>query len=169
MEMYFTTSTVKDWIRLFDRPDLRGIVLESLRFVIRDHRIQLHGYVLMPNHLHLIFSPIPPQTISTVFRDFHKYTSQQMIKILRNEHSDVLNTFTSPRTDRLVQIWQATHAPKEIESATFFRQKLDYIHNNPCSERWLLSNTPEEYLYSSARDYILGEVGMIEITKIPLS
>jgi len=35
-----------------------------------------------------------------------------------------------------------------------FLQKLNYIHNNPCQEKWNLANNPEDYKYSSAANYI---------------
>jgi putative transposase len=165
-EMYFTTSTVKDWMRLFSEERFRNIILKSLEFLIRENRIDLHGYVLMPNHLHSIFTVRASYNLGNIFRDFHKFTSQQIIKLLRNQNSGTLNKFVSQRSDRKYQIWQATHAPKEIETFDFFKQKLNYIHWNPCSGRWHLCEQPEEYLYSSARDYLTDEEGLLKIVKV---
>jgi len=78
--MFFTTSTVKDWIPIFQEERFRRIVIDSIKFLINQKRIRLHGYVIMPNHLHLIFSVVNPFVLSDIFRDFHKFTSQQIIK-----------------------------------------------------------------------------------------
>jgi hypothetical protein len=36
-------------------------------------------------------------------------------------------------------------------------QKIDYIHYNPLTERWLLAEDPCDYYYSSAKYYLQGE------------
>jgi putative transposase len=166
--LYFTTSTIKDWYPLFNYDRFRKIIIASIAFLIDQNRIKLHGYVIMPNHLHLLFRVLEPNQLSDIFRDFHKFTSQQILKILRYKRSELLESFLSPERDRKYQIWQTTHAPKEIISVPFYLQKLDYIHRNPCQEHWKLVNKPEDYLYSSAADYILGVKGSLPIEKLLL-
>jgi len=68
--------------------------------------------------------------------------------------------------DRTYQIWQNSHSPKQIISFPFFRQKLEYIQNNPCTEHWQLCELPEQYPYSSASDYLLDKPGILDIEKI---
>jgi len=164
--MYFVTSTIKDWIPLLSNPEFMNIIIESFRFLIDDSRIQLHGYVLMPNHIHAIYTVQKDFSLSDIFRDFHKFTSQQMIKLLRNKGDGELERFRSQKKDRIYQIWQTTHAPKQIESYPFFCQKLEYIHFNPCTERWRLCEFPEDYMYSRASDYLLDESGLLPIEKV---
>jgi hypothetical protein len=77
-------------------------------------------------------------------------------------------SFLSKRSDREYQIWYATNAIKNISSLIFFRQKLNYIHNNPKQENWLLVDNSEDYIYSSARDYLLGEKGLLPLEKLSL-
>lgn len=160
---YFITSTANGWIRLFDRPEFSQIILNSLAFMISEERIKLHGYVIMPNHLHLILTVSKSYDLSSFLRDFHKFTSQQIIKILRNESSSLLEKLEVDKNDRRYQVWMETHAPKAIEMFPFLRQKLEYIHNNPLSPRWSLCDKPEDYPFSSARDYILKEDGKLKI------
>jgi REP element-mobilizing transposase RayT len=166
MGMFFTTSTVKDWYPLLNHELFRNIVMGSIVFLIDQNRIKLHGYVIMPNHLHLIFTVLDPFHLHEIFRDFHKFTSQQILKILRNEGLNQLIRFQSDYADRKYQIWQTTHAPKEIVSFPFYRQKLEYIHWNPCNERWKLCEKPEDYPFSSAADYLSEIKGPIPIEKI---
>lgn len=131
--------------------------------MISEERISLHGYVIMPNHLHLILTVAESYDLPSFLRDFHKFTSQQIIKILRNESSSLLEKFEVDKSDRRYQVWLETHSPKMIETFPFFRQKLEYIHNNPLSPRWRLCERPEDYQLSSARDYILKEDGKLKI------
>lgn len=166
MKTYFITSTIKNWIHLLSNKGLRDVILESIQFMINDQRILLHGYVIMPNHIHKILTVRKPYNLSQIFRDFHKYTSQQMIKIMRNNKDPILSKFRSNRNDRYYQIWQTTHYPKEIETFSFFKQKLEYIHYNPCTEHWRLSKAPEDYPFSSAGDYLANIPGILKINKI---
>jgi putative transposase len=49
------------------------------------------------------------------------------------------------------KFWQDGNHPVELTDYNFIRQKLHYIHNNPVVEGFV--EQPEEYLYSSARNY----------------
>ena len=55
MSMFFTTSTIKEWYPLLKQEKFRNIVISSIEFLINEERIKLLGYVIMPNHLHMIF------------------------------------------------------------------------------------------------------------------
>jgi putative transposase len=165
MVMFFTTSTIKDWYPLLKQERFRKIILDSMSFLIEKGRIKLHGYVIMPNHIHAIYSVLNPYNLFEIFRDFHKFTSQQILKILRTENPELLSRFESEYADHRYQIWQTSHAPKEIVSLKFYLQKLEYIHLNPCREQWNLCERPEEYPFSSAADYILGIDGPLSIDK----
>jgi hypothetical protein len=48
----------------------------------------------------------------------------------------------------------------------FIRQKLNYIHLNPCSGKWKLALCPEDYLQSSAKFYSTGEQGIFPVTHV---
>ena len=74
MNMYFITSTIKDWIHLLSMQEFRGIVIQSIVFLIQDKRIRLHGYVIMPSHIHTIYIVEEPFSLSDILRDFHKFT-----------------------------------------------------------------------------------------------
>jgi len=58
------------------------------------------------------------------------------------------------------QLWQQDNHPIELFNPTILHQKLDYTHYNPVLAG--IVEKPEDYLYSSARDYC-GQQGLIEI------
>ncbi len=68
------------------------------------------------------------------------------------------------RQNGSTSFWQDGNHPEEIRTREFFKQKLDYIHNNPVRAGWI--ETPEAYVLSSARDYY-GSKGLIELTYFP--
>ena len=58
------------------------------------------------------------------------------------------------------QFWLQDNKPIEVWSNNVIDQKLDYIHNNPAEAGFV--EHPEDYLYSSARNY--AEIkGLLEI------
>ena len=61
------------------------------------------------------------------------------------------------------KVWQDRNDAKEIHTTAFPEEKMNYIHNNPV--RAVLVANPEDYLYSSARDYS-GEKGLVKIILI---
>jgi REP element-mobilizing transposase RayT len=65
-----------------------------------------------------------------------------------------------------VQVWREGYHPEAIFTQKFFRQKLDYLHDNPVRKGFV--DTPEHWLYSSARQYVNGDVGMMEIDMLAL-
>lgn len=58
------------------------------------------------------------------------------------------------------QLWQQDNHPIELSDYKILHQKLDYIHYNPVVAG--IVEKPEDYLYSSARDYY-GLPGLIDI------
>jgi hypothetical protein len=57
-------------------------------------------------------------------------------------------------------VWQDGNDAQQIESNGYLEEKLNYFHNNPVKAE--LVERPEDYLYSSARDYA-GEKGLVEV------
>jgi len=61
-------------------------------------------------------------------------------------------------------LWRYDNHPIVIESKKFFQQKLNYIHNNPVRKAYVVKQ--EDWLYSSARNYYLGDHSIIKIKLI---
>ena len=59
------------------------------------------------------------------------------------------------------QLWQQNNNPVVLDKPFITHQKLDYLHNNPVAAGFV--EKPEDWLYSSAKDYYTGMKGMIDI------
>ena len=53
-ELYFTTSTIIDWMDVFTRPTYKHIIVDSLRYCQENKGLEIYAWVLMTNHLHMI-------------------------------------------------------------------------------------------------------------------
>ena len=140
---YFVTCTIVRWYYLFDRYNRWNILADSLNFCIERKYLQLHGFVFMLNHIHLLFSS---EDSSGFLRDFKKFTSKQFRKSILETEPHVLQLFIQP--NGMYQFWQETNLPILIETEKVFLQKLNYIHNNPVKKNYV--QKPEYWYWSSA-------------------
>jgi hypothetical protein len=136
---------------------LRSLTLEELQRLIQPsgfptrkapalkafiHGFFLFGYVLMPEHMHLLLGE--PKLHS------HAIT----ISVLKGETSKLL------KGDR-PQFWQTRYYEFNVFTQKKFAEKIDYIHSNPVTRG--LVEKPEDWPWSSFRHWSTGEPGRIEI------
>lgn len=76
--IYFITCTVVHWIDLFTRPELKHVIVDSLRFCQTNKGLRIHGWCLMSSHLHMIISSTK-DPLSDILRDFKKHTNKKII------------------------------------------------------------------------------------------
>ena len=138
------------------KPDkFKDIIISSLKFLTADHRVLLYAFVIMDNHIHLVWQISDAYKPHEVQQSFMKYTAQMMLKELRNNHKNVLTLFEVNSKDRKHQIWERNPLSVSLFNRNVLLQKLEYIHNNPVKAG--LCVLPEEYKYSSASFYFRGD------------
>ncbi|MGG9962500.1 transposase [Ferruginibacter sp. SUN106] len=147
----FFTATILEWKTLLQQNEIKNIIVKSLQYLVHQKRIQLHAFVIMNNHLHLIWQPLPPQTLQSIQHSFLKHTAQEMKWYLQHNNADFLSQFKVNAKDRLYQFWERNALSVELRSSKVFDQKLVYIHQNPVKAG--LCILAEEYYYSSANFY----------------
>lgn len=168
---YFITLTVVDWVDVFTRPVYKQIVIDSLKFCQKEKGLVIYAWCLMSNHIHMIVAAKEGFNLSDIIRDFKKYTNKKIIEAIKENPESrrewMLNRFEyNAKIDDKVKnykFWQDGSEAKEIHTVEFLREKLNYIHNNPVKAE--IVEYPEEYLYSSAKDYS-EQKGLLEIEKI---
>ena len=151
---YFFTSTIYEWKPLLANDKYKGIIIESLQFLVNDKRIQLNAFVIMDNHIHIILQPLSGFTLPAIQASFMKYTAQQLKRSLMETDKDLLATFKVNKYARDYQVWKRKPLSIDLLTKELFIQKLEYIHYNPVTAG--LCKLPEEYYYSSAIFYLDG-------------
>jgi putative transposase len=151
----FVTATILEWKKLLKPDKYKEIVIGSLKYLVENKRIKLYAFVIMDNHIHLIWQMLGGIIPEDVQRDFLKYTAQIIKKDLVKNHPLVLEQFKVGAKDRQYQFWERNALSIELRTDKVFKQKLDYIHYNPVKAG--LCNLPEEYKYSSASFYELNK------------
>ena len=135
----------------------KQIILDRLNYMVIKKRVEIHSFVIMPNHVHVTLNLLNEEKEETFQRDFLKFTSQQLIKKLIQENSQAeLDEYKSSQKDRIYHIWERRAKWIEINNLAILEQKIEYIHNNPIQEKWKLVDLPEAYIWSSASFYLLN-------------
>ena len=81
--IYFVTFAVVEWIDVFTRPIYKDLIVKSLEHCQTEKGLEIFGWCLMTNHIHLIVGRSGEYKIEDIIRDFKKYTSVQMIKTIK--------------------------------------------------------------------------------------
>ena len=150
----FYTATIYKWQHLLANDKHKDIVIDSLKFLVAEKRIELNAFVIMSNHIHLIWQPMFGFTPSAIQASFMKYTAQQLKRSLTKNNIEALAFFKVNKYDRDYQIWKREPLSIELISPAVFEQKIDYIHYNPVIAGLCIN--PEDYYYSSAKFYYDG-------------
>ena len=159
----FFTAVCKDWLPLLATDEAKQIIVNDLQFRIKKGQAKVCAYVIMPNHLHLIWRIGKDFRREEVQRDFLKFTARALLKLLREEDIALHDKLLVNAKDRNYQVWKRDSMSIDLFSDKFFKQKLEYIHANPCQPKWNLVLSPFEYKYSSATFYETGtdEFGLL--------
>jgi putative transposase len=158
--LHYITITVVEWLDVFTRRKYKEIVINSLSYCRKEKGLELYGYVIMTNHIHLICRAKEGFELSDILRDFKRHTAKHIINEIQENLQEsrkewilkiMQNLGESNKKNKTYQFWRQDNHPIELYKAETIQQKLDYIHNNPVEEGFVLK--PEDYLYSSARNY----------------
>src|SRR5882672_10744603 len=120
----------------------RRIFESALERVRRRFRLQVYGYVVMPEHVHLLLSEPQQDTLADALKSLKQGVSRRLIGDA--EH-----------------FWQKRYYDFNIRNYSQFVEKLRYIHRNPVTRG--LCERPEDWEWSSFRHYATGCEGRVEI------
>lgn len=167
-KLYFCTDTIVGWQYVFASPEFFQAIVESLKYCRKEKGLRIHGYVIMPNHVHSIVSS-GEKNLSEILRDYKRHTSRKISSLLLEVGNRKLAQYFSTAAQLAAKgneykIWQSGSHAEAILSEEFFRQKLDYIHQNPVRKGFVAR--PEDWLHSSARNYYLDDDSVMTIDGI---
>jgi putative transposase len=125
---FFVTSTTAGKRRLFQVAKNAELLLCLLKEDRARGRYEVHAYVIMPDHIHLILTPAPEVTL------------EKAMQFIKGGFSFRLKSKT--------KVWQESFAWERLKDACDFASHRDYIHANPV--RKYICERAEEFVYSSA-------------------
>ena len=102
----FYTVTILEWKHLLKPDKYKDILIQSLQYLTANKQITLYAFVIMSNHIHLIWQALPGKTPEQIQHSFMKFTAQQIKFDLVENHPLVLDKFRVNAKDRLYQFWE---------------------------------------------------------------
>ena len=123
-----------------DTPEACALFERSLEAMRRRYRFVVAGYVVMPEHVHLLLGE--PQAV------------------LLSKAIQALKLSVSVQSQQR-PFWQARYYDFNVHNEEKRVEKLRYMHRNPVKRG--LVEKPEEWAWSSFRHYATGEIGAVEI------
>jgi putative transposase len=159
--IYFWTATIHKWHSLLQSDVNKQVIIDSLKKLSDDKLITIYGFVIMPNHIHLIWQQNELNGKETPKGSLLKYTAHIFLKQLKAQGKSYM--YQVAFANKKHEIWQRDSLGIAIYSKHVGRQKLDYIHNNPVNGKWQLAKDDLSYHFSSSRFYETGidEFGFI--------
>ena len=158
-EAYFITITTVGWIDIFTRLNQKQLIINSLAYCQKYKQLEIYAYCIMTSHIHLLCKATDGEVLSDIMRDFKTFTSKQIIKNITEKPESrrewMLPLFAKAcehlKRKQEYKVWQDGYHAEIVRTNWFIKQKVDYIHNNPVTEKIVI--LPEDYYFSSARNY----------------
>lgn len=164
--VYYLTFQIVGWVDIFTRKVYKDIVVESLKHCQEHKDLEIYAFVIMSNHIHLMVRSGLGDLSGTI-RDFKNYTSKKFLEVINDKRESrrdwmkvVFKYHGKYKKNQNFQIWTHENHAEYIYSQKFIEQKIEYIHKNPVKAG--IVEKPEDYLYSSARNYA-DLVGILEV------
>lgn len=170
--LYFITTTAVQHLHLFQRDITKRLLVDTLDCMRLRGRFKLYAFVIMPNHIHLLIQCRAADPFANVMRDLKAHIAERLIRQLQVEDNQpALSCLASlvARSERQrYVVWEEGYLAKEVYTVEFLKQKMDYIHNNPCQPQWALVESADAYMWSSARFYLCGQRTIIPVDDVNL-
>lgn len=115
-------------------------------------RYQLHAWVVMPNHIHVLFEPLADWALAKIVASWKKFTARRIRDFLRatDTADGVANGFANREIGgpgKPGPVWRREYWDRYIRDERHYRQTVEYIHNNPVAAG--LAPCPEAWRWSS--------------------
>lgn len=141
--LHFVTFSCHHRDPLLANPHSRDVFEQTLERVRRWYGFFVSGYVVMPEHIHLLISEPERSTLAVALQMLKQNTAHQL------------------RPPEGSPFWQPRYYDFNVWSEDKRVEKLRYIHRNPVKRG--LVERPEDWLWSSFRHYATGVEGPVEI------
>ena len=137
---YCVTSCAESRRPVFASSEAAEILIGGIRWLRETGRIWILGYVIMPDHVHLLFALRAGASLPTVMQAWKSFTARDLCR----------------GCGALAPVWQRGYYDHMIRDTKDLWVRLDYMHHNPVRKH--LVETAQEYRFSTAHPSCAGDV-----------
>jgi len=171
-ELQFITTSTYRRVPVFRSPRFCEFFVQRLEEVRQKMHCLLIGWVLMPDHFHLLFKPQPADSASVAIKELKEETAKRILKTLRENLHHPWCRKTLPRLrlpptvhdESHFRLWQRRFHPFNVFTEEKRREKLNYMHNNPVKRG--LVKFPSDWPWSSWRYYFLHDTSVLRMDRL---
>jgi len=134
--------------RLLARESVIRLFLSELDTIRHKYELKLYGYVVMPEHVHLVVLPPLELTLSKAIGELKSRSARTMLAFLRDWTDQPTDELLVSRDGKTKMVfWQRRYYDHNCRSVDTLREKIVYCHQNPVN-RGLVSD-PANWQWSS--------------------
>src|SRR5260370_12222456 len=154
--LHFVTFSCYRRLPLLEAAPAKDLFLSELARARREYGFALAGYVVMPEHVHLLLSEPRKGTPSTVLQMLKQRVSRKLRKMGKGDPLSPTGCLPFPDgAGSLPQFWQTRFYDFNVYTDKKIREKLDYMHCNPVTRK--LVPRPQDWPWSSYLYYEQGQ------------
>lgn len=112
-KIYFWTATIRNWCHLLEEDSYKEIIIQSIENLSNRNLIDIFGFVIMPNHIHLIWMMKQFNGKELPSASLLKFTAHQFKKMLNPKE---LAKFQVNASNKKFEFWQRDPLAVELYS-----------------------------------------------------
>ena len=160
---FYCTFTCWQWLPLIERTGTYCHIYNWMH-IARAKGFRIFGYVIMPNHVHLVIHAAEGASINTLLANAKRFLAyeirdrlikQSELALLERLKAAVRPSDAARGQD--YRVFMPSSDIRECFDEAMVQQKLDYIHANPVKGKWMLVENYMDYSHSSASFYERGD------------
>jgi putative transposase len=163
-DLHFLTFSCYRRLPLLGTMHARNVFVAALRKMRERYGFLLVGYVVMPEHVHLLISEPRKGSPSMVLKVLKQRVSRDLRKKTRRGPIGQVRLSFMRGGEGVPRFWQSRFCDFNVYSAKKKREKLEYMHANPVT-RGLVEH-PKDWPWSSFSFYAKGETGLVRIDAV---
>jgi len=163
-DLHFVTFSCYQRRALLGTAEARDFFVMILDEVRAHYGFRLAGYVVMPEHVHLLMSEAKEANPSIVLQVLKQRVSRGLRGGMRGKPEGWLSPDFAGMGEKDEHFWERRFYDFNVWSEGKVREKIEYMHANPVA-RGLVEH-PGEWRWSSWSEYEKGERGLIRIDAV---
>jgi putative transposase len=169
--VHFWTISCYHRLTFFVHDELKRVLVDGLRMLQNRFGVCLVGYVIMPEHVHVLLYPhrrgmaeaVPISQLLHAFKKHVGFHGKQCLAGLRERHgrlwTEALDEWATSSVERT--LWTTRGYDFNIDRFETLCEKLDYCHKNPMTRG--LVQRAEDWSWSSYRFYEFGDRSILAL------
>ncbi|HQV39171.1 MAG: transposase [Flavobacteriales bacterium] len=173
--IFYCTFTCWQWLPLIERTSTYDHIY-SWMHIAKTKGFRIFGYVIMPNHVHLVIHAAEGLSINALLANAKRFLAYEIRDRLIKQGDMVLLEMlkaavrpSDAARGQEYRVFMPSSDIRECFDEAMIQQKLDYIHTNPVKGKWMLADNYLDYPHSSAGFYERGDAATVPVEHYQLA